>query len=112
MSLEIGQQYKEFFKGNAGLTPERYMRYLVSSSGPNIRAQLKGLPSASSPSALASAPVSASSVPVSSPSAFVPVSASSVPVSVLPTETEHTYKQKRKVLVKSIREIVNRMLGK
>ena len=105
MSLEIGQQYKEFFKGNAGLTPERYMRYLVSSSGPNIRAQLKGLPSASSPSALASAPVS-------SPSASVLVSASSVSVSVLPTETEHTYKQKRKVLVKSIREIVNRMLGK
>ncbi|OBZ86853.1 hypothetical protein A0J61_05098 [Choanephora cucurbitarum] len=43
---EIGQQYKEFFKGNAGFTPERYMRYLVSSSGPNIRAQLQGLPSA------------------------------------------------------------------
>ncbi|KAI8326779.1 hypothetical protein EDC96DRAFT_550081 [Choanephora cucurbitarum] len=52
---------------------------------------------------------SASSIPVSA--SFVLVFASSAPVSVLPTETEHTYKEKRKVLVKAIREIVHRLLN-
>ncbi|KAI8326570.1 hypothetical protein EDC96DRAFT_593144 [Choanephora cucurbitarum] len=93
----VGQRFNQFFTASTGLTPERYMRYLVSSCGPNIKARLQGLPSASFIPGFASS---------------VSFSASSILVSVLSTETEHTYKEKRRVHVKAIREIVHRMLSK
>ena len=130
MSIDVGKMFESRIGEKLGVSPGKYVHKLVMATGAKTRAYLLGLPSPSTPvssvSVPASLPVSSVSVPVSLP-ASLPVSSAPVPVSassaceamsvevdniVVPTETAHSYKQKKLMLVKSIRQVVHGMLGK
>ena len=74
-------------------------------------ALVSSAPVSSASSVSAPSPVSSAPVPVSASSACEAMSVE-VDNIVVPTETAHSYKQKKLMLVKSIRQVVHSMLGK
>ncbi|KAI8373748.1 hypothetical protein BD560DRAFT_94167 [Blakeslea trispora] len=103
---DVSKMFESRIGEKLGVSPKKYVHRLVMATGAKTRAHLLGLPSPSTPVSSVSVHVPVS-LPASSACEAMSVEVDNIAV---PTEIAHSYKQKKLMLVKSIRQVVHSML--